>query len=167
LGCRAAPYVGAPPPNPPIFNILPFMASPEHETFSLSKYNEFLASISSEAATFKSTQQAAFEAERDRWAVDNLLIPEEIAESIPEPTDIELPPNSELVISHIPANVWQIVVEVGTEVEVGDRLIVLESMKMEMTIVAHIAGTVIEIFCTEGQMVAVEQGLCIIQASKN
>jgi DNA gyrase/topoisomerase IV subunit A len=28
LGCRAAPYVGAPPPNPPIFNILPFMASP-------------------------------------------------------------------------------------------------------------------------------------------
>jgi len=31
--------------------------------------------------------------------------------------------------------------------------------------VAHIAGTVIEILCSEGQMVAVEQGLCIIQAT--
>jgi biotin carboxyl carrier protein len=41
---------------------------------------------------------------------------------------------------------------------------VLESMKMEMTIAAHIAGTVIEILCSTGQMVAVGQGLCIIQA---
>jgi urea carboxylase len=139
----------------------------EHETFSLSKYDQFLASISEEAATFKTTQQAAFEAERDRWAANNLQIEEDISEVTLDLSTADLPPNSEMVVSHIPANVWQIVVKVGTEVEVGDRLIVLESMKMEMTIVAHIAGTVIEILCSEGQMVAVEQGLCIIQSSEN
>jgi hypothetical protein len=55
--------------------------------------------------------------------------------------------------------VWQIVVELGAEVAVGDRMVVLESMKMEIAIVAPVAGTVIEVLCTQGQMVSVGQAL--------
>ncbi|AFY72856.1 urea carboxylase [Synechococcus sp. PCC 7502] len=138
----------------------------EHETFSLSKYNEFLAAIAPEAAAFKANQQAAFEAERERWIADDLLMDENTSAEVPsDQTSIDLPPNSELVVSHIPANVWQILVKKGEEVKVGDRLMILESMKMEMNIVADVAGTVIDLLCTEGEMVSVGQGLCIIQAT--
>jgi len=137
----------------------------QEEVFSLKQYNEFLDTIADEAAAFKVKQQAAFEAERDRWAADNLLV--QTNSPVDAPADdrvLELPPNSQVVESHIPANVWQIVVELGAEVAVGDRMVVLESMKMEIAIVAPVAGTVIEVLCTQGQMVSVGQALFIIQS---
>ncbi len=135
------------------------------ETFSLKQYNEFLQSIAPEAAAFKAKQQAAFEAERDRWVADNLLFtPSEDALVVSDDTG-ELPPNCQVVTAHLPANVWQILVEVGAEVMGGDRLVILESMKMEIAITAPISGRVLEIRCTQGQMVAVGQVLFVIQAS--
>ncbi len=49
------------------------------------------------------------------------------------------------VRAEITANVWQVRVEVGAHVDVGDELVVLESMKMEIPVVAPVAGTVTEI----------------------
>jgi biotin carboxyl carrier protein len=49
------------------------------------------------------------------------------------------------VRAEITANVWQVRVEVGQEVEEGDELVVLESMKMEIPVLAPIAGTVTEV----------------------
>jgi len=46
------------------------------------------------------------------------------------------------VRAEITANVWKVRVEVGQQVAVGDELIILESMKMEIPVVAPIAGTV-------------------------
>ena len=43
--------------------------------------------------------------------------------------------------------------QVGDTVQIGDVLIILESMKMELPIEAPAAGTIIEIRCTEGQSV--------------
>ena len=40
----------------------------ESQQFSLLAYHAFLGSIDAEAARFKQTQQAAFVAERERWA---------------------------------------------------------------------------------------------------
>jgi urea carboxylase len=133
-------------------------------TFNLREYQEFLGSIQSESIEFKTTQQAAFEAERDRWAADNLLVDaSEIVSNSVDETEYILPPNSQAVIAHLPANVWQVVVETGSIVSKGDRLVILESMKMEIEIVAPISGTVIEILCMSGQMVSVGQMLIIIQ----
>jgi urea carboxylase len=139
----------------------------EESTFSLRQYNEFLTSIADESATFKAKQQAAFEAERDRWAANPSIEPPEETNSAIEEAPFDLPPNSQIVEAHVPANVWQIVVEKGAIVAEGDRLVILESMKMEIAITAPIAGTVIEIFCTEGQMVAVGQLLFVIQATES
>jgi biotin carboxyl carrier protein len=51
------------------------------------------------------------------------------------------------------ANVWQIVVAVGDVVEDGDTLVVLESMKMEIPVVAEGAGTVTQLAVAEGDAV--------------
>ncbi|MEY2591452.1 MAG: acetyl-CoA carboxylase biotin carboxyl carrier protein, partial [Acidimicrobiaceae bacterium] len=49
------------------------------------------------------------------------------------------------VRAEITANVWQVRVEVGQHVDVGDELVILESMKMEIPVVAPLAGTVSEV----------------------
>ena len=57
------------------------------------------------------------------------------------------------VEAHITGTVWKIEVGLGDEVDEGDTVIVLESMKMEMPVEAEEAGTVSEIRCEEGQSV--------------
>ncbi len=64
---------------------------------------------------------------------------------------------AENVEAHITGTVWKIVVEVGDEVDEDDDLIILESMKMEMPVVAPIDGTVDEIHVEEGEAVDEDQ----------
>jgi len=58
------------------------------------------------------------------------------------------------VKAHITGTVWKIEVAVGEEVEDGDTLVILESMKMEMPVEADDDGTVREIRVREGQAVS-------------
>ncbi len=51
------------------------------------------------------------------------------------------------------ANVWKVVAKAGDEVEEGDTLVILESMKMEIPVVAESDGTVKEIAVNEGDVV--------------
>lgn len=51
------------------------------------------------------------------------------------------------------ANVWKVVVAEGDAVADGDTLVVLESMKMEIPVVAEEAGTVRSLAVTEGAVV--------------
>jgi biotin carboxyl carrier protein len=51
------------------------------------------------------------------------------------------------------ANVWKVVVAQGDAVEDGDTLVILESMKMEIPVVAEGAGTVSELRVNEGDVV--------------
>jgi acetyl-CoA carboxylase biotin carboxyl carrier protein len=62
--------------------------------------------------------------------------------------------------AHITGTVWKIECEVGDDVEEGDTVAILESMKMEMPVEAEDAGTVKEILCEEGQ--AVNEGDTLI-----
>jgi urea carboxylase len=65
------------------------------------------------------------------------------------------------VRAEITANVWQVRVEVGQHVDAGDELVILESMKMEIPVVAPMSGTVVEVRVApddqvhEGDVVAV------------
>ena len=49
---------------------------------------------------------------------------------------------AEEVRAEMVANVWKIVVAEGDHVEDGDTLAILESMKMEIPVIAEAAGTV-------------------------
>jgi biotin carboxyl carrier protein len=65
------------------------------------------------------------------------------------------------VRAEITANVWQVRVEVGQSVDVGDELVILESMKMEIPVLAPLAGTIAQLAVapddqvTEGDLIAV------------
>jgi acetyl-CoA carboxylase biotin carboxyl carrier protein len=51
------------------------------------------------------------------------------------------------------ANVWKVLVNQGDSVEDGDTLVILESMKMEIPVVAEGGGTVAELAVAEGDVV--------------
>ena len=55
--------------------------------------------------------------------------------------------------AHITGTVWKIEVKPGDQVDEGDTVAILESMKMEMPVEAEDPGTVKEIRCEEGQSV--------------
>ena len=47
--------------------------------------------------------------------------------------------------AHITGNVWKIEVAVGDQIADGDTVVILESMKMEIPVVAPVPGTVSEV----------------------
>jgi acetyl-CoA carboxylase biotin carboxyl carrier protein len=51
------------------------------------------------------------------------------------------------------ANVWKVVAAAGDQVSDGDTLVILESMKMEIPVVAECDGTVVELAVAEGDVV--------------
>ena len=57
------------------------------------------------------------------------------------------------VCAEMVANVVTIVVEIGAQVAASDTLLILESMKMEIPVLAENGGTVAEIRVTEGDVV--------------
>jgi len=57
------------------------------------------------------------------------------------------------VCAEMVANVMQVVVGAGDPVAAGDTLLILESMKMEIPVLADAAGTVAEVRVTAGDVV--------------
>ena len=51
------------------------------------------------------------------------------------------------------ANVWKVLVSAGDQVADGDTLVILESMKMEIPVLAEGAGKVDQLLVSEGQVV--------------
>jgi urea carboxylase len=127
----------------------------EETTFSLPAYQQFLTDNAEDIARFKATQQAAFQAERSAWAAAGEFTKQTVEPEIaPLPPTLDLPPNSVPIIAHLTANVWQVLVQPGDKVKTGDKLVVLEAMKMEIAIAAESNGSIVAIYCHPGQMVA-------------
>ncbi|MBM2621132.1 biotin/lipoyl-binding carrier protein [Actinoplanes sp. LDG1-06] len=61
------------------------------------------------------------------------------------------------------ANVWKVVANSGDTVAEGDTLVILESMKMEIPVVAETDGTVAELAVHEGDVVQEGDLIAIIQ----
>jgi acetyl-CoA carboxylase biotin carboxyl carrier protein len=57
------------------------------------------------------------------------------------------------IFAEMVANVWKVVAKAGDVVEEGDTLCILESMKMEIPVLAESDGTVKEIAVSEGDVV--------------
>lgn len=61
------------------------------------------------------------------------------------------------------ANVWKVVVAEGATVEDGDTLVILESMKMEIPVIAEAAGTVTSLRVGEGDVVQEGDVIAVIE----
>jgi acetyl-CoA carboxylase biotin carboxyl carrier protein len=63
----------------------------------------------------------------------------------------------------VTGSVWKIECAVGDEVDDGDLLVILESMKMEIPVEAEQEGRVTEILCEEGQAVSEGEALVVTE----
>ena len=61
------------------------------------------------------------------------------------------------------ANVWKVLVETGAEVAEGDTLVILESMKMEIPVVAPQGGTVTAVNVVEGGVVQEGDVIAVVE----
>jgi len=141
-----------------------FELKTEEADFNLIRYQQFLDSIQPEIAAFKACQSHAFHEERERWRLNGQL---EVA-GLPDMPDLdqvehEVPEGCEAVSAPMTASVFQIAVEAGQHVEAGQRLIVLDAMKIELTIGAPAAGVIEKVLCQSGQMVSAGQQLTILR----
>jgi urea carboxylase len=134
------------------------------EIFRLREYNAFLRDQREEIAAFTARREAAFAAERERWAAAPAI--DDTADAIADDSAYELPADCTLEVAHVPGSVWKIVVQVGDRVAVGDPLVVLESMKMEIPVAATGEGIVHEILCAAGRSVAAGDPLCVLRAAE-
>jgi urea carboxylase len=135
--------------------------------FKLRDYHAFLDSIRGPAAEFKARQQAAFVEERERWAAvgqaEFVQPPDDGPSESPE--DL-IPQGCEAIRSPITASVWNVAVQPGEHVEAGQKLIVLEAMKMEVSVAAPTSGLVEELRCREGAYVTAGQSLVVIRSER-
>ncbi|MCQ9471064.1 urea carboxylase [Pseudomonas alliivorans] len=136
----------------------------EHSTLNLTDYQTFLLQESEGIAAFRTRQQAAFNAERERW-IANGQANFESEESIAPTTDeTVLEPGQQGIDSHIAGNLWQVQVKPGERVEAGDVLVVLESMKMEIPVLAPVGGIVRDVRVQPGSAVRAGQRVVVLDA---
>ncbi|RZI82655.1 MAG: urea carboxylase [Rubrivivax sp.] len=139
-----------------------FKLKVEHGQFSLADYQRFLADEAPSITAFKSQQQAAFDAERERWKAsgqDGSLSELDVS---PPPDDQALPPGARAVASPVPGSVWKVLVAEGAKVLEGQTLAVVESMKMEFPVLAPVDGTVLQVRCHEGSGVTAGQDVVVL-----
>ncbi len=132
--------------------------------FNLAHHEEFLKSIRPSAAAFKERQSCAFDEERERWRVNGVLEAASVLVDMPESETLErtVPEGCEAVLAPMTASVFQVAAQPGQRVAAGDKLLVLDAMKIEMVISAPSAGVVRELLCQAGQMVNAGQQLAIL-----
>ena len=69
------------------------------------------------------------------------------------------------VQAELTATVWKVVVEQGASVAEGDELVILESMKMELPVVAPTAGTATELKVGEEDRINEGDVIAVIEPS--
>ncbi|AOW49771.1 5-oxoprolinase/urea amidolyase family protein [Acetobacter ascendens] len=141
-----------------------FSVKIEETHFSLKEYRAFLEANKEEIAAAQARQQAAFEAERQDWIAKGLDTFEE--ETHDNQADESILPEGHMgVDSPVPGNVWQLPVNVGDHVTVGDTVAIIESMKTEMKISSPATGVVTEILCRKGREVRGGERIMVVRTS--
>jgi acetyl-CoA carboxylase biotin carboxyl carrier protein len=70
---------------------------------------------------------------------------------------------TEKVKAEITGNVWKIVAQAGDELEEEQTILIMESMKMEIPVMAPVKGRLRELLVKEGQEVSEGQDLAVIE----
>jgi urea carboxylase len=113
-----------------------------------------------DAPEWKRRQQRAFLEERERWGVEKFV---ELSDARAPVAEDAVPEGCRAVSSPVTASVWSIGVEPGQRVDAGQRLIVLEAMKMEIAVTAPVSGVVEKVYCAIGALIAAGQRLVAIR----
>jgi urea carboxylase len=135
----------------------------EHSTLDLTEYQAFLAEEQQSIAAFRSQQQRAFHAERERWIANGQASFESDETMADSSEEAPLRDGQTSIDSHIAGNLWQVQVSVGQRVAAGDTLVILESMKMEIPILAPHAGIITDVHVQPGSAVRAGQRVVVLE----
>lgn len=67
------------------------------------------------------------------------------------------------ILSPITGSVWKIVAEIGTQINEGETIVILESMKMEIRVKSPHNGKITEIRVKEGDSILEDDIIAIIE----
>ena len=67
------------------------------------------------------------------------------------------------VRAELVSNVWKVLLSEGAAVSEGDALVILESMKMEIPVLAEEEGTVVRMAVAEGEVVQEGDLIAVIE----
>jgi urea carboxylase len=137
----------------------------QEEAFRLSDYHAFLDRIAAEATSFKAKQQAAFEAERERWKSTEFVSVEEPG-SVTMQEEIQLPEHGSYIDAPVAGSLWKLIAKKGERVQLDQPVAIIESMKMEMQVCPPQAGIVHSVLCKEFSPVSQGQHLFIIEIGR-
>ncbi len=132
----------------------------------LGDQRKFLRQHAASIAEFKARQQAAFEAERERWRSGRHARRRScVAGRAPLAFRMrrKCPDGCIAVGSPVTGSVGQISVAPGARVAAGDTLVVVEAMKMEVPIAAEQAAEVVEVRCTRGRTVSAGETVLVLK----
>ena len=123
----------------------------EETVFDFAEHTRFLSENADSIAAFRASQATAFEAEVALWAQEEEDAPQTHEETLqPEEADDE----ALQVSADLNGNIWKVLVKPGDEVAAGQPVIIVEAMKMELTVHAPQAGRVKRIACQPGRAVS-------------
>lgn len=137
----------------------------EEASFDLDRHERFLETIGPGITEFKRRQIAAFEEERERWKSNGQLEHLATLADVPQSNagSRAIPEGCEAVAAPMTASVFQVSVQPGQSVAAGDKLLILDAMKIEMVVAAPEAGVVEEVLCKADQLVSAGQPMVLIR----
>nr|XP_018917734.1 PREDICTED: urea amidolyase-like [Bemisia tabaci] len=133
----------------------------EQTDFDFGAYRKFLADNAESIAVFQKRQKAAFDAEVTLWRDEEQTF-QPPDRSVDEPLEL----SGHLVRADLSGSVWKILVGDGQWVQAGSSLLVVEAMKMELTVSAPVTGHVDKICCKPGELIAPGDPLLVISPAE-
>ena len=135
----------------------------EETTFSLNAHKKFLIENSEDIHKFKKMQSEAFEKEKNEWIRTNKLnFKQEVLETKKE-CDNEIPEGQDTITSPVSGIIIKSNVKEGDTAKKGDTVVIIESMKMEITIQNPYNGIIRSIYCREGKEIMIGDVICAIE----
>jgi urea carboxylase len=131
--------------------------------FRLRDYHAFLEEAAPETEAFRRKQRAAFDAERERWHEAGQDREFEIADALVAAPERTVPEGCRAIKSPAHGSVWNVAVKAGDRVGRGQRLVIVESMKMEIAVASPCEGVVAELLCGPGAQVGAGESLLFLR----
>ncbi|MGQ7792036.1 5-oxoprolinase/urea amidolyase family protein [Faunimonas sp. B44] len=134
----------------------------EESRFGYARYLGGLERDRLEIEAFTARREAAFGQERARWKEMGAEMPA-VCDAGSPAVEQAVPEGCSGLYSPVPGSVWKILVEHGALIEAGEPMLILESMKMEITVPAPSRGRVAGLRTRPGQTVRAGDVLAILE----
>ncbi|WP_339119278.1 urea carboxylase [Halomonas sp. BMC6] len=132
----------------------------ETARFKLADYQADIDKNADAIEAFRTKREAAFQAEMAAWRANGQFTFEDQA---PASAEVDILDENELGIeSPVTGSLWKLLVREGEQVDAGQPVALVESMKMEVEVTAHCAGRVARLPLAEGAAIGPGQPLVVL-----